>query len=716
MGRAIYRMWVTVAVVLAGCAAVQSYRTLRDACMPLDGWFEADFLSPAALYEDVVVDGYSLSGYKFSAANFAFPDTAVYFAVRAAVGRPAPAVVVWEAALFVMLVAAGIAAATAVTTPVARRHLVPAVLCAVAAYLGAVAGSFFVGASRDLLLPVCHNGASACGLLGVAMVAWSLRSRSRSGRVGWLLGLAVLAAAATFSDRLFGLYFAAPVAAALLAARALGRPAPDSHLPVTWAGGLAAVAAVGAGCAVGFVTLRLLAGEASDPLQKYWAGPQAGGALARAGRLVELVGAEVRGGNVLVLSAAVWYVGCALAGLAGVTRRLTGRWADATPAHVRAGLTFYRLVSVSALAAVATAFVFSRVSADVLSGSWDHFSRYFVGPMGLAFFGWPIWLAAVVGGSSPVLGRAAAVVGSVALGVAGVGSSLAEPRSSDRDPLDFYPEYVRRLDEECGRRGLRHGLTSYWAAKPINLLSRSGIRVVPVVPKPDMPFGVTAQHWLSNAEWYWKPPLGRSEVRYQFVLAMDLPERGGELAVNNLLPAVGEPADRTPVGQYVLLVYDRPRDRRLARYADLDCSVLNLRHEMDPWTTVRYPGHSYVVPAGRGTAHGDARTVSDGDAPGAVGYGPYLSPRASGRFRVTFRVTSSGTAASNGWVEALFTDPVGKTSTTLAQEVVPPGADSELVLEFEVTRRMLKGLIEFRPVHTGGGELVFHWADFVRLR
>jgi hypothetical protein len=716
MGRAIRRVWVTVAAVLAGCAAVQACRTLQDARMPIDGWYEADFLSPAAVYEDVVVDGYSLSGYQFSAANFAFPDTAVYFAVRAAVGRPAPAVVIWEVVLFGVLVASGVAAAAAVTPPAARPYLAPAMLCAVAAYLGAVAGLFFIGPSRDLLLPVCHNGASACGMLGIAMVAWSLRSRSRRSRVGWLLGLTVLAAVATFSDRLFGLYFAAPVAVALLAVRALGRPAPDSHLPVTRAGGLAAVAAVGIGCAVGVVALRLLAGEAGDPLRKYWTGPQADGVLARTSRLVELVAAEARHGNVLVLSAAGWYAGCALACLAAVVRRLTGLGADVSPARTHAGLAFYRVISVAALAAVTAAFVFSRVSVGVLSENWHDFSRYFVGPLGLAFFGWPIWLAVAAGGGSPVLGRAVAVVGSVALAAAGVGTTLAEPRSNDRDPLDYYPEYVHRLDDACRRHGLRYGLAPYWAAKPVNLLSRYGVRVVPVVPKQDMPFGVAAQHWLSNAEWYWKPPHGRGEVRYQFVVAMDPPDRFAELSARDVVAAVGEPADRIPLGKYVLLVYDRLRGERLTRYAVLDCSVLNLRHKMDPWTTVRYPGHSYVVPAGRGTARGDARAVSDGDEPGAVGYGPYLSPQEVGRFRVTFRITSSGTTTPNGWVEVLFTDPVGKTSTTLTRQFVQPGTESEPTLEFQVTKQMLKGLIEFRPVHTGQGELVFHWADFVRLR
>ena len=87
MSRA-HRLAPWLALALLGSVLVVGRASLRTSRDGLDGLlYSADFLSPAALYQDVVIDGRPLAGYQFSAATFAVPDQLVYAAARSATLR-----------------------------------------------------------------------------------------------------------------------------------------------------------------------------------------------------------------------------------------------------------------------------------------------------------------------------------------------------------------------------------------------------------------------------------------------------------------------------------------------------------------------------------------------------------------------------------------------------------------------------------------------------
>jgi hypothetical protein len=581
---------------------------------------------------------------------------------------------------------------------------VPAVLCWVALCLSVVARQFFYTNSLDFLLPVIHTGTVTLSLLGVACVVRGLTSVHRWR---WLVVLAVLCFLATISDRLFGLYFAAPVAFTLTVLRLGRRPHAENALPPTWAKIFAVLLAVALGCGAALVALRLCLGSV-DPLGNYWSGVVWRGAGSRLRVLLALAAGEVRAGNLLVLAAAGWYAACAASGGVALVRRVRR-----TPTESPHWFAFYQIYSVAILAAVGAVFVFSDASRDyVRMGEWGKMSRYFLGPIGVAFFGCPLLFVRAAGAGNPIPLRVFGVMVPTGLAAAFVGVTLAAPRTRQYDLLNYYPEYVRRVDEACDQYGMRLGLAGYWQAKTITCLSRSGVRVNQVSPHAGLPFGMAAFHWLSHAEAYWRDAGGG----YEFVVTNDVPhyQAGADLLTHDVIAAAGEPSAALPAGPYRILVYRRPQDTDgIRRFHELNSSVLNLRHWVDPGATIRYPGNSFVFPGAHGTTHGRERVAVAGRTPaGPLGYGPYLRPRRAGRYTVTARLTASGTDASNGWVEVLYIDPVRKTCTPVAREAIPPRSDGEVTISFAVSEAMRAGLLEFRPVFTGEGELVFHWIDF----
>ena len=269
------------------------------------------------------------------------------------------------------------------------------------------------------------------------------------------------------------------------------------------------------------------------------------------------------------------------------------------------------------------------------------------------------------------------------------------------------------MDEACERYGVRDGLADVWGASAITLLSRSGVRARQVAPATGAPFGVQVFPWLSNAEGYWKPPAGGNrELRYEFVLATDQPGHGDELRTIDIVRVLGEPAARVPIGGRTLLVYNRPSDARLHRYHQLDPSVLNLQHQNNPRVPVRYLGDALAKFGGpRVGSEGEITATEEAQPAGLLVNGPYVRPQVSGRYRTTFRVTSSGTSTPNGVVAVLFVPTDGGPPFPLATREIAPGSDGEISIEFDVTGPMQNGMLDFHTVYHGQGSLTLHWVD-----
>ncbi len=676
--------WLAVGLLAtAGVAGRSALRTSRDG---LDGLlYNADYLSPAALYQDVVCDGYPLAGYQFSAATFAVPDQAVYFAARAASGSHAVAMPVWVGGLFLLLTAAGVWA-LAELLPCRRRAAVTVGLTGAAVYLAGNAAAGFTHPHNDLLLPVWHNGALTVALVGLAAGLRLVRAGGPMAAGGWAAAVAGVTAVGLFSDRFVGFYLILPTAAAMAAEWRAGR-VPGRRL-LGW------LAATGGGGLAGLAALRAFQG-ASDPIGNYWQTPDLSRLADRAALLAWVITGELRAGNPLLVGAAAWYAGAAVAGVRRLVR----------PAPASA-VGFVRRLSVVMLAVVVGALLLSAAADDFLAElQWVHFSRYFVGPIGAAYLGWAVWLA-----GTRRLWAAAPAVAAVAVG----GAALVPP-AVDRPARDWCPEPVRAVDEACRSRGLTHGLGGYSDGKPCTLLGRAGVTVRQTRPDPAAAAGVVAFPWLGNAGWYARGPDG-APARFQFVLVADRPGRPGALPEAAVVAKLGEPAERVPAGDRTLLVYDRPGDWRLARFGDLDARAAGRGYERggQPLTI---PGAALLAPAGSGvtdTPTLDRVAVEGETATGVAAYGPYLPVGRPGWHRATFRLTAAGGPGPLGYVDVVWARPDGTGSEVLAAAEVTAGNAVAVPLDFRLGPERAGGRLEFRLSFSGRGRVALHEVRYER--
>ena len=122
VGLMLRRAYAVVALGLFALLVHQFWQVLHDRRVPVElpgaVFFGSDVLYGAALYEDLIVDGYSLKTFQFSAATFWVPDVLIYFVWRTILGQVAPAVWATVASLFLLHIAAAVRFGRAVVGPV----------------------------------------------------------------------------------------------------------------------------------------------------------------------------------------------------------------------------------------------------------------------------------------------------------------------------------------------------------------------------------------------------------------------------------------------------------------------------------------------------------------------------------------------------------------------------------------------------------------------
>ena len=422
-----------------------------------------------------------------------------------------------------------------------------------------------------------------------------------------------------------------------------------------------------------------------------------------------MFGVELADGNGLVAAAGVALAGGTLAAAGGLVRR--------GGPGAAAGAVFYQAYAVAAAGGTCAVFVVSltgRRYLDVIDPHpWGHFSRYFTGPLAAGLLAGPVWAAATR--LSPARWvRAAGLV--VPAGAAGwlLVPSTTTPRPPALDLLDPYPEFVKAVDAVCRPRGLTDGLGGYWEAKPVTRLSRAGVRVHPVETDPAAAHRVRPFVWLDTAAAYWPPPGDGPADPYQFVLAapglpadavgLDIPEAAA-------VAAFGPPAEAVPVGRFRLLVYNRPADAGLARFADADHGALVWKHRAAPGRVTRFPGAGFRRPTGA-AVEGTGLVAAEGVTPaGYMAAGPDLAPAAAGPLTVTFRVRAAGVPAADATVDVYATDPATGVGRLVAVAPVPPDAAGDIKFGFDVTRQMLGERLQFRTHYPGRGRLAVEWVD-----
>lgn len=496
MGWAVRATLLVAAALLVGLSGYDLSRSLATdsgspdcssawspSAWPMYWMFHADAVTPAAAYEDWVVDHYSPHATYYSAHTFWFPDYLLYFACRALTGATAPAVVLCGAAQFALLVAAFWLLGEAVFGSRARWARTVVLLALASAYLLATSlalttvrfGDGYAVVQMGMLLHVFmmqyHTGALLVTIAALALLLFALRQWDRPWRrTLWLLGVFVLVAPGVASDRLLSLWLIAPAGVVLGLAWMYGRRDGTAAL-------VSGRAALGAGAVL---AAAWLAGNAL--LQ--W---QGGSRVTRLNDFIHLQTSAIRSswemllktpeffrhGDVLHWVCAAWLPLCLAAAAASLRRRAAAE--GRMPRTLVFVVWFYLILSAGNGAAV--------ILTGQLASPFGSF-RYLLPVFLVPALGWVLWLPVACRSGRAQAGAAAALLAAGALLLA---VAWRQPRSGEFLVWDYYPPEVRRLDALAEKYGLTDGIAAFWQAKPYSLLSRRRLRLVQVIRSDGFP-------------------------------------------------------------------------------------------------------------------------------------------------------------------------------------------------------------------------------------
>jgi len=708
------RLYLSATLVLVALLGQLFWSTLHDARVPTEVltevFFTSDLMYAPTLYQDLVIDGYSWSTFQFSAATFWFPDVLIYFVWRTVLGQVAPAIMATVATLFVAHVFAAIHWGRTLLGPGRAWAVVPLGILAAGVYLGLSAVNLYHWQhEREFYLPGYHSGVTLVAYLALAAVVRGVRSASSWGLTPitgtTILGFTVLAVA---SDRLFGLWFIGPVIVALLLTRLLNR---DALFQLTWRKVLWISATVLLGTGLGWLILKVLQPPTGDPMSNYWIGPQWDVFVRLFKEFVKLIRYELANGNWLILLWLGWSVWCV-----GLITRAVGHRLFGVGRVVDGAWLFWAVFCLSASIANVLVFLLSKTAESYLAVlEWGQLSRYFAGPISMAFFSVVYGLARIAQAGSASAQQAALTLPlALALGLVVVGFTRTPQPEPNRDLIDHYPDYVAELDRVCHTHQVREGLGSYLVAKQATMLSRQSIVIRQVEVTTMAPHGFTAFAWLSNAEHYWKPAVGHSKPpRFEFLVVHPTDPR--MLHTQDMLAIYGEPAHRELVGPFEILIYNRPSDR-LKQFPAEDARVRMRQAQEAGEMTITFPGSSFW---GRPPFHHSPdrqdRIAREGQTPvGILAFGPYLDHLTPGRYNVAFCTSTENVPTGNGTVDVVLLDAVSQTNSILVAETVPVGSRQITSFVITIPPHIRQPRLEFRTTYHGVGTLTLHTVAVTR--
>lgn len=218
------------------------------------------------------------------------------------------------------------------------------------------------------------------------------------------------------------------------------------------------------------------------------------------------------------------------------------------------------------------------------------------------FFGWPFLL----GGSK----RARAfltntralnlLVGGGFLLMVGVNiRPVLQDMSALSGLADFYPEFVACVDEHARKYNIKNGLSQYWFAKQLSLLSKNGLHVVQVRHGERSP--LAPEHWINNFNWYHK--------KFEFIITEERPYNPRNIYAKAMMRYFGIPAHVFVCDKKAVFVYNRPQDTRFQEQFASDFFLEILASDL---------------PSDTGTIERTSRIAqAPGDKEGSLTYGPY---------------------------------------------------------------------------------------------
>jgi hypothetical protein len=470
----------------------------------LDMWFDSDHLYPVNLFTDILQDGYSFSGWKFTIAPYWIPDLMDVGIFWLLTRNAVMSTLLGGFVQIVLIIVAFRIIGKAVGTR--NIHTQDAFLLA-----GATLITLYVALQPAvsfprlywLFLPSSHSGSMVCVLYGWGISLWFLRQELAGAKVStWLMtAYGILCLLAGMSDILFFVQMLVPMTAAvailiffrIMTIRQCWKP-----LALGW------VAA-----AIGALLNRFLLNVTPVSVQSEISQDRVLMALD-----VFMRGFVATSGGKSHIIAIVW-IGVCVAYIAWQLRLVVigGRSSFSQSQIIL--LTFFLVSLISAVCSIA-AIVLGGSDSLAVFKDYGLSTRYLYQVFFLPLFGFPAVLAWALNylrsdRISRIVSWAVTTAAlALVLGLLATSQWPATPIYAYRPPL------VRFMDEIAPAKRLRYGYAGYWQARQITLLSRSGVRAYAVDANMN-PF-----LWVSNEEWYKQlQPDGGAPPKVDFVILDD---------------------------------------------------------------------------------------------------------------------------------------------------------------------------------------------------
>jgi hypothetical protein len=503
----------------------------------LDMWITSDSLYPVNVFTDVLQDGYSLSGWRFSIAPCWFPDliaTGIFWLVSRDV------IVGTLLAGFVQI-ALIVPAFHIIGKAIGIRNIrLQDTLLLTAGILITLYVALHPGAYYPKLymffLPQTHVGSMLSVLYGWGIALWMIRKElDKSRPAAWLIvvyaGLCLLAG---MSNLLFAAHMLAPLTATLAILSFFKLIAVrQCWVPVVCGWG-----AAGAGALLNRVLFNV-----TDVTSQSDLSPE---------RVLVSLDVFMRGfvghvltGDVVHIGAIVWGAVCT-GYIVWLLRHMAIEGCSRVSRLQILMAAFFLLSLISTLCSVA-AIVLGGSNGLAVFKDYVWSMHYLHQAFFLPFFGVPAVLAWILEYSRSY--RAVRVLNwAAATGVLVLVLVYLVPSQWPATPIYSYrPALVRFIDAIASAKGLRYGYAGYWQARLITLLSRSGVRSYAVHGSMS-PF-----LWVSNEEWYRQSYEDRSRPPKTDFVVLDDPlfKLSREAAVQKF----GEPVSELRVQGTRVLVY-----------------------------------------------------------------------------------------------------------------------------------------------------------------
>lgn len=248
--------------------------------------------------------------------------------------------------------------------------------------------------------------------------------------------------------------------------------------------------------------------------------------------------------------------------------------------------------------------------------------------------------------------------------------------------VDYYPDFVRCLDEQTAVRNIRNGMTQYWYAKYSSLLSKHQLHLVQV---RQLPQGLFMEHFVNNLNWY--------NNDFEFIITEEVPWNMRSIWESLVIEKYGEPADTFSCEdekgvERKILVYNRPEDKAFQQIFRKYFSLTFYAAEL---------------PSETGRVMGLSRVADEESSPeGFLTYGPYVTLRNGDyTFEMHYYVQKSHDKSVGEWDIITHTTDAVETESTLKGRLEKEGQN--IVSGVFKVRKI--GKTEIRSYYKGNGLL-----------